>query len=255
MKKRLAVVAMVSMIMAAALPAWASSPKPAMSADQAMTLLKEGNARFVAGKPKHPMQDKKRRAATAEKGQKPFVTILACSDSRVPAEILFDRGIGDLFVVRVAGNVADVDEIGTMEYGTDHLGTPLLVVLGHSKCGAVTAVVQGAEVHGNIPALVSKIVPAANKAKEQNPGASGEALVNAAITANVWQAVEDLLKKSDITRERVKKGDLKIVGALYDITSGKVEWLGGHPEQDKLLAGPAVAPTPAPTAAPAPEKK
>ncbi len=237
-----AIVLSMALALALAGGAWAASAKPAMSADQALGKLQAGNVRFATDKPERPRCDLPRRTVTATEGQQPFATILACSDSRVPPEILFDQGIGDLFVVRVAGNVADVHEIGTMEYGVDHLGTPLLVVLGHSKCGAVTAVVQGAEVHGNIAALVSKIAPAAARAKADNPDAQGEALVNAAIQDNVWQAIHDLLAKSPVLRERLRKGDVKIVGALYDLAGGTVAWLGPHPQQDTLLAAPAAAP-------------
>jgi len=128
-----------------------------MSADEAIKVLKEGNSRCMSGAPKHPNQDQECRLLTATMGQRPYATVLSCSDSRVPVEILFDTGIGDLFVIRIAGNVADVDEVGTIEYGVDHLGTPVLVVLGHTRCGAVTAVAQGAKLHGSIPQLVDNI--------------------------------------------------------------------------------------------------
>jgi carbonic anhydrase len=205
-----------------------------MSADEALKLLQDGNARYVEGKPQHPNQTRERRALTAGQGQKPFVSILSCADSRVPPEILFDRGIGDLFIIRVAGNVAGADELGTMEYGVDHLHTPLVVVLGHSLCGAVTAVVEGAKVHGHIASLVQPIAPAAAKAKADNPAAAKEALVQAAIRQNVWQAIEDIFQKSPDIRKAVKAGQVKIVGAVYDIDTGQVQWLGPHPEQAKL---------------------
>src|SRR5512143_4155712 len=115
-------------------PALASGPGAGVSPDAALAMLQDGNARFAAGKPQHPHQDKARRVQTATKGQTPFATILSCSDARAPVELLFDQGVGDLFVVRVAGNVAGVDEIASMEYAADHLHTPLLVILGHSKC-------------------------------------------------------------------------------------------------------------------------
>jgi carbonic anhydrase len=207
----------------------------------ALVWLKDGNHRFVTGKPIHPHAAAERRMETAN-GQHPYATILTCSDSRVPAEIVFDEGIGDLFVVRVAGNVCNVDETGTIEYGTDHLGTPILVVLGHTMCGAVTAVVTKAELHGSIPQLVSRIKPAAQKAQAEHPALHGKDLVPAAIEANVWQAIEDLLKRSEMTRKRVKEGKLTIVGALYDIESGKVKWLGAHPDQQKFLSLPAEKP-------------
>lgn len=209
----------------------AAPPTP----DAALTNLQAGNERFVAGRCAHPNTDATRMLDTAANGQHPFVTVLACSDSRVPVERLFDQGIGDIFVIRVAGNVCDTDEIGSIEYGVDHLETPLLVVLGHTHCGAVTAVATGAEVHGSIPPLVDNIKPAYASAKKMHPELAGEELIPATIEMNVWQAIDDLMKHSPATRERVKNGKLKIVGAIYDIENGKVTWLGTHPEQIRLL--------------------
>jgi len=208
-----------------------------ISADAAISTLKDGNDRYVAGKPQHPNQGPDRRQLTTREGQHPFVSVLSCSDSRVPLEVIFDVGVGDIFVIRVAGNVANVDEVASIEYGVDHLYTPLLVVLGHTHCGAVTAVVQNAETHGHIATLVKSIVPAVAAAKKSHPTAKGEELVNAAITANVWQAIEDLFKSSPITVGRVKDGKLQVVGAMYDIDSGKVTLMGPHPKQDHLLSG------------------
>lgn len=206
-----------------------------LSAAEAMTRLQDGNARFVAGKCTHPRLDAARLAETAERGQNPFATVITCSDSRVPVEFVFDQGIGDLFVIRVAGNVCNVDEIGSAEYGVDHLGTPLLVVLGHTGCGAVTAVATGAALHGNIPPLVESIGPAVKKAAQANPHLCGSELVPEAIKANCWQAIENLLTTSPATRDRVKAGKLKIVAAIYNIRTGIVGWLGTHPEQERLL--------------------
>jgi carbonic anhydrase len=154
-----------------------------------------------------------------------------------------------VFVIRVAGNVADTDEIGTIEYGVGHLGSPLVVVMGHTKCGAVTAVVDGAKVHGHIGQLVENIGPAAQKARAANPDLKGPALVSEAIAANVWQSVEDLILKSDEVREKVAEGKVQVVGAVYDIHSGNVQWLGEHPQQSTLVKGEAPKAPPAPVAA------
>jgi carbonic anhydrase len=226
----------LAMVIAALNPLLAASDGPVVSPDQALEMLKTGNARFVAGKQEHPHQGFSRRELTKEKGQHPFATVLSCSDSRVPVEILFDRGVGDIFVVRVAGNVANVDEVASIEYSADHLGTPLLVILGHTHCGAVQAVVENAEVHGNISTLVKSIVPAVAKARQKNPSATGESLVNAAVKANVWQAIEDLFKISPVTRKRVKEGNLKVLGAVYDIDTGAITWLGAHDKQEALIS-------------------
>ncbi len=230
----LGLTALVAAAFCGSLLANPSDNPPSITPVQAQARLVEGNRRFVIGKPARPNQDPSRRAALA-KVQKPFATVLSCSDSRVPVEIILDQGIGDVFVVRVAGNVADTDEVGTVEYGVGHLGTPLLVVLGHTGCGAVTAVLEGAEVHGSIPQLVDNIAPAVSKARAANPAASE--LLREAIRANIWTSVEDLFLRSAEIRGRVKAGRLAVVGALYDLESGGVAWLGQHPEQARLLEG------------------
>jgi carbonic anhydrase len=214
---------------------WAGAPESLPTPDQALERLQRGNERFVASKPIHPDLDPLRRSITAKEGQRPFAMVLGCSDSRVPVEHVFDAGLGDLFVIRVAGNVTYFDQAGTIEYGAEHLGANLLVVMGHTKCGAVAAVVNGAQEHGNIPALVANIVPAVNRARAENPGLSGPELVDKAVEANVWQSIEDLFKQSPAMREMVKAGKVKVVGAVYDIESGKVKWLGEHSRQAELV--------------------
>jgi carbonic anhydrase len=213
---------------------YASSGESTWTSDQAMKLIQEGNLRFVAQKMTFPNQSEGRMQQVTS-GQNPYATILTCSDSRVPAEMIFDAGLGDLFVVRVAGNVADVDEVGTIEYGVDHLETPLLVVLGHTGCGAVTAVVNKTEVHGSIPMLVDNITPAVEKAQKKHPELKNQELVPAAITENIWQSIEDIFRQSPAVCERVASGRLEVIGALYNLESGKVEWLGKHRHQDCLV--------------------
>ena len=210
-----------------------------VSPEAALKMLQEGNGRFVSTAVKRLNQNAKQRVQTAEKGQKPFASVLSCADSRVPVEVIFDRGIGDIFVVRDAGNIATQTDIGSIEYAVDHLGTTLVVVLGHSKCGAVTAAVEGGEAPPNIKALVNFIAPAVTQAKSANPDKSGDALVSAAITANVWQAMADMYKNSPMLRDKVKDGKIKLVGAVYDLKSGKVNWMGPHPQQAQLVAGEA----------------
>jgi len=234
--KKISLLMLVLVVAAAlAVPAAATTAASGISADESLRLLKEGNARYVDGKPQHPRQDGARRALTAAQGQHPLAALLTCADSRAPAEIIFDQGIGDLFVVRVAGNVAATDEIGSIEYAVDVCATPLVVVLGHTQCGAVTAVVDGAKLPPNIANLVSPIKPAVDKAREANSQAAKDVLLKAAITGNVWQAMEDMLRLSPIIRERVKDGRAQVVGALYDLDSGQVQWLGPHPDQAKLV--------------------
>jgi methyl-accepting chemotaxis protein len=222
----------------------ASTTAHAVKPAEAAKALLEGNARFVAGKSVHPNTSAARMVETTKGGQHPFATIITCSDSRVPVERVFDQGIGDVFVIRVAGNVCDTDEIGSIEYGVDHLSTPIFVVLGHKNCGAVTAVVTKAKLHGSIPPLVDNIIPAVKKTQAKHPNLHGKALVPEAIKGNVWQSIDDLMTHSPATRKRVKEGKLVVIGAVYDIETGKVNWMGAHPEQGKLLAktsGPKVA--------------
>ncbi len=228
LKKVLIVCAASIMLSASGTAAGSVSP------DEAIKMLKEGNERFVSGKSIRPNSDATRLQETS-KGQHPFVTINSCSDSRVPPELLFDSGFGDLFIVRNAGNVSSTDEIGTIEYGTEHLGTRLVVVMGHTKCGAVTAVAKGEHVGGSIPKLVAPIVPAVTRVKAAHAGHNADEWINKAIVENVWEQVANILKKSPIVREMVLEGKVKIVGALYNVETGKVEFLGEHPKQLKVL--------------------
>lgn len=198
-------------------------------------MLREGNARYAAGNEQRPNLDRQRRSLTAWQGQQPFAAVLACSDSRVPVEILFDGGIGDIFVVRVAGNVAGGTEMGSIEYAVERLGISLIAVLGHTRCEAVTAVAKGEEVSGNMNALAELITPAVARAKADYPGATGDLLVYEAVKANVWITAEKFFKSSAIIRREVKSGGLAVIGAIYDIESGQVDWMGVHPAEQQLL--------------------
>lgn len=206
--------------------------------------LEKGNARFVTGAPQHPRSDEMRREETAT-GQRPFATVLTCSDSRLPIERILDQGIGDLFVIRVAGNVAGTSEIATAEYGVGHLGTPLMVVMGHKGCGAVAAAAKGAELHGALPHLVSHIKPAIEATKEEHHDLSGDEFLAAAVEANVRQTIEELLRTSETIQQKVENHELSLIGAVYDIETGKVEWIGPHPHQSGILAESS-KPAPAP---------
>jgi carbonic anhydrase len=217
------------------------SQSEGVSAQESLKKLKEGNQRFLEERAIRPNQTFE-RVVRISKGQKPFVSVLSCSDSRVPPEMLLDQGFGDLFVVRVAGNVADTDEMGSLEYGLAHLGTKLLVVLGHTGCGAVTAVVKGDSLHGHIPALVDNIIPATKKAQQE--GVSADELVARSIELNVFQSMEDILKKSSEIRQLVKNQKVMIVGAVYDINNGRVKWMGEHPDLGRLLQDHEANPSP-----------
>jgi len=225
----------IAFVLCAAM-AWASSTGPGVTPDEALTKLKDGNTRFVQGKCAYPNQGADRRAETFKGGQHPYAVVLTCADSRVPPEVLFDQGIGDIFTIRVAGNVMATDEIGTAEYGVEHLAVPLLLVMGHTKCGAVTAVVAGDHVGGSIPKLVAPIAPAVRTAVKNNPNLDKAALVDKAIEENVWQAIADAVKGSPDIKRLAASGKLKIVGAVYHIDSGEVVWLGEHPAKARLLS-------------------
>jgi len=189
------------------------------SIENALQKLAYGNKRYVSSAMLHPNQTVERRTEVS-KGQNPFAVIVGCSDSRIPPEILFDQGIGDLFVIRVAGNIVDDIALGSIEYAVDHLGTPLVVVLGHGKCGAVTAAVQGGEAHGHIGSIVKTIAPAVEKAKAQ----SGD-LTDNAIRANIELVADTVKASKPIITKALEQGKVKIVGAYYDIESGKVEFI------------------------------
>lgn len=203
-------------------------------ADEALKMLREGNERWVNNQAQAPNTDSARREETSA-GQHPFATVLTCADSRLPVERIFDRGVGDVFVVRVAGNVMSPEVAGTIEYGAEHLHVPVLVVMGHTKCGAVAAAASGAHVEGNVSSLVERIAPAVSRAKQQDPTLGANELASLAVRENVWQGIFDLLRTSKEARHLVQEGKLKVVGAVCDVTTGKVEWLGGHPWQDALV--------------------
>src|SRR5215831_4811304 len=190
-----------------------------VTAESALAELKAGNAHHARHQYQHPHENATRQQELTS-GQHPHAEILSCADSRVPPEIIFDQGLGDLFVVRVAGNVATDTEIGSLEYGAEHLHIPLLVVLGHESCGAVTAAVQPGEAEGHIKALVDLIKPAVEKSRGQ-PGDP----VNNAVRANVQLVVQQLRTSTPVLAELVAQGKLKIVGGVYSLKSGQVTWL------------------------------
>ncbi|OKH32468.1 carbonic anhydrase [[Phormidium ambiguum] IAM M-71] len=188
-----------------------------ITADRAWELLKVGNQRYIDRKAFHPHQTGQRMVALA-KGQHPFAIILGCADSRVPPEIIFDQGLGDLFVIRVAGNIVDDAIAGSIEYAVEELKVPLLVVLGHERCGAVTAAVKGGEVPGHISSLVNAIKPAVKSVQ----GLPGDIVENS-VKANIKIVVSKLKSTQPIVSELVKSNKIKIVGGRYDLDTGKVD--------------------------------
>jgi carbonic anhydrase len=183
--------------------------------DKALQELLEGNERFVKAKRRNPNQTQSRLVEVA-KGQKPFASILGCADSRVPSEIVFDQGLGDLFVCRIAGNIATTQQIGSLEFGSLVLGTKVIMVMGHERCGAVDAAIKGAQVPGQIGSLLEAIKPSVESSKEKE----GDKLENAC-KANILAQV-DKLKSSPVLSELIKAEKLKIVGGYYDLDTGRI---------------------------------
>ncbi|MGB8686724.1 MAG: carbonic anhydrase [Microcoleus sp.] len=210
-------------ILAARAGADLAAPEPAiaqndMTPDAALKQLMDGNKRFVDKKRQNPNQDLVRLAEVA-KSQKPFAAILGCADSRFPSEMIFDRGFGDLFVCRVAGNVATPEEIGSLEFGTLVLGAKVLVVIGHERCGAVDATIKGSQVPGQIGSLLDAIKPAVESSKDQG----GDRLENACKANVMLQA--NRLKASPVISKLIEEKKLKVVGGYYDLDTGAVNIL------------------------------
>ena len=201
--------------------------KMALQADP-LSRLFDGNRLFVADTPAKKDLGQTRRAELV-RGQSPFATVVTCSDSRVAPEYIFDQGLGDIFVVRVAGNVIEPTTLGSIEYAAEHLHTPLLVIMGHSQCGAVKAAVEAkGNPEGNIGAIVKKILPAVRTAKKAGKGE--EETLDLAIKENVRNTYKEIMK-SPVVRHLTHEGKLKIVAAEYHLKDGKVETIelpSGH---------------------------
>jgi carbonic anhydrase len=187
-----------------------------MEIDEIIQKLREGNSRFVADKLNGDFQDSKRREALAD-GQSPFAIILGCADSRVVPEFIFDTGLGELFTIRVAGNIANPESIASIEYAVKYLKSKVIVVLGHENCGAVAAAVDGSDFGNHLNLLLDHITPAKELVKDQDLGSI--------IKKNVELTARDLEIKSTILSEAVKRGQLVILCAYYHLASGEVEFL------------------------------
>ncbi|MGU3493870.1 carbonic anhydrase [Xanthobacteraceae bacterium A53D] len=197
-----------------------ATPPNAIAPDAALKRLMDGNARYAAGTTNQ--KDFSAGRAARAGAQYPFATILSCSDSRVAPELAFDEGPGELFIVRVAGNFVNDDGLASMEYGAKFLGSPLIMVLGHSNCGAVDAAIKviadNAQLPGHLPGLIASIKPAVEAAKAAKPSN----LLDAAIASNVTHNVERLKTATPILSALVADGKVKVVGAVYDLATGKV---------------------------------
>ncbi|WP_082151356.1 carbonic anhydrase family protein [Caenimonas sp. SL110] len=194
----------------------------AVTPDRALAMLREGNERFVDGKTINcDLMAQVRATATS---QSPFAAIVGCIDSRVPPELVFDQQIGDIFAARIAGNFVNTDIIGSLEFATELAGAKLIVVLGHTECGAVKGAVDDARL-GHLTAMLANIRPAVGKVRVDGPQSSAnKRLVQAVADQNAKDAAAMLLARSDVLRQRVERGQLKIVAAMHDIATGRISW-------------------------------
>jgi carbonic anhydrase len=213
--------ALVALVSAAA--AWAQEAAPALSPDAALTKLLQGNQRYVRHKEQHPDETLARRKELVS-GQHPFAVILSCADSRVPPELVFDEGLGDLFVIRVAGNIVDDAVLGSMEYAIEHLGTKLILVLSHEKCGAVTAAVEGGKAPGHLQTLVAAIQPSVLA----TANLKGDR-IHLCILENARRVARQMRQSEPKLKEAVDRNELKVVAADYALDTGKVTLLEDHP--------------------------
>jgi carbonic anhydrase len=196
-----------------------------LTPDQALQMLKDGNARFVADKT-HDRDHPEHVKVTGKEGQYPLASIVSCIDSRTPPSLVFDKGIGDLFVNSVAGNVVNPDILGSLEYGSKVAGTKLIVVLGHTHCGAVKGACDKVTM-GNLSQLLAKIQPAVNATPNthgSDRSSKNHHFVDAVAHENVHLTVKDIMDKSAVLRELAEKGEIKIVGAMLDVETGKVHF-------------------------------
>ena len=194
--------------------------QPSVAPAEAISKLKEGNGRYTSGNLQHPAQTTARRTELA-KTQHPFAVIVSCSDSRVPPEIVFDQGLGDLFICRVAGNIVNDESLGSIEYAVDHLGSRLILVLGHQRCGAVEAAKQTIAAKGTAPGHIESLVTAIKPAVDST--VSGD--LDATIKANVKHVVDSLRSSTPILKAKVDSGGVQVIGGYYSLDTGAVTLL------------------------------
>lgn len=220
------------LLFAAGLVSTAAAGPPALSADEALQRLKEGNTRYSDEKQTAQQRSTAKSRAAVAKSQQPYAVVLTCSDSRVPPELLFDAGLGELFVIRVAGNIPDPVVLGSIEYAAEHLGTPLVLVLGHERCGAVTSAVEGnGKGEGFIAAVLKRLIPAIGKARKECDACKGDKqcavnkkseFVECVADANIRLVTAGLTQQSKLLKKLVDQKNLKIISGKYDLDDGKV---------------------------------
>ncbi|BCW95188.1 MAG: carbonic anhydrase [Fimbriimonadales bacterium] len=201
------------------------APKPKPIPAEPLGKLQYGNEQFVKGALTPPKVDEMTRYTLETEGQHPFAVVVACSDSRTPPELIFNQGLGALFVVRVAGNIVNEENLASIEYAVEHLKTPLIVVLGHTHCGAVKATVAGKPLEGHLPHLVAHIEPVVQSLHRTHPHLKGDALVERVIQENVRHTIRAILERSALVRKQYEAGKVQFAGGVYHLREGKVEWL------------------------------
>ena len=206
-----------------------------ISAREALARLREGNGRFATGVRSRDMLASQTRRSELAAGQEPFAIILGCSDSRVPAEIIFDQGLGDLFVIRVAGNIVASSQVGSVEFAAERFGTPLVVVLGHSRCGAVLATLEELmrpreKQSRNLRSIVDRIRPSVEALLATELKHDSEALVRNAVRSNVRASANQLRHGSEVLEPLIQGERLLVVGAEYSLETGIVDFFDGVPE-------------------------
>jgi carbonic anhydrase len=201
----------------------APTPKPIPS--DPLGKLKFGNEQFAKGALQTPKVDEMTRYTLETEGQRPFAVVVSCSDSRVPPELVFNQGLGDLFVVRVAGNIVNEENLASIEYAVEHLKASLIVVLGHTHCGAIKAAVDGQPLAGHLTHLVAHIEPVIRQLRHTHPHLKGDALVERVIQENVRYTIRVILERSEIVRKQYEAGKVQFAGGVYHLREGKVEWL------------------------------
>ncbi len=213
-----------------------------LSPEEAYEELISGNKRYLAGNSEKFNDHEAWRKHTAIHGQYPIATVLACSDARMPVETLLDQGSGDVFVIRVAGNIAGDQVLGSIDYSLNHLEIPLILVLGHTQCGAIYSAVDNVyDDHvftTNEEKLLTPLMPLALRSCLTKPNPSPKELKQLKediIVENVWKEMSQIMRSSKVTRHRMRNNLLKLVGAVYNIKSGKVNWLGEHKDQQELI--------------------
>ena len=207
-----------------------------ISATEAIDRLRTGNGRFVSDDLQYcSITDINTRRSELVAGQDPFATIIGCSDSRVPAEIVFDQGLGDLFVIRVAGNIVGPSQVGSVEFAAEHFGTPLVVVMGHSRCGAVTATIKELQLSKEcrspgLCSIVDRIRPSVEALLDSKRRQDPDTLLQRAVRSNIRASTDHLRHGSQILRELIQNKKLVVVGAEYSVETGVVDFFDGLPQ-------------------------